>query len=55
MPSKLHNPNPAGRSGKPIGAANIKTDQLVEGMLKIKPAKAKRIVTSKPGKQSAKG
>jgi hypothetical protein len=47
---KKHNPNPAGRKGKNIAVPNVTMDQLVDGMFKIKPAEAKRVVISKPGK-----
>jgi hypothetical protein len=47
---KKHNPNPAGRNGKNIAVANVTMDQLVDGMFKIKPEEAKKIVSSKPGK-----
>jgi len=50
MPKTPHNPNPAGRKGKPISAAPLTMDQLVDGIFKIKPDDVKRVVASKPGK-----
>jgi hypothetical protein len=50
MPKKSHNPNPQGRKGRPVSAAPLTMNQLVDGMFQIKPSNVKRIVASKPGK-----
>jgi hypothetical protein len=50
MAKKRHNPNPAGRKGKPITAAPLTMDQLVDGVFQIKSSDVKRIVAGKPGK-----
>jgi hypothetical protein len=49
MATKPKNPNPAGRKGKPISAAPLTMNQLVDGIFKIKAADVKRVVASKPG------